>query len=192
MFTHRSLMKVTPRTLTHSLLLAVIIVGGFLRVYQLGAKSLWIDEAFSVWMGRQPVPEMLSWLVRIDQHPPLYYLLLRLWMYIGDALEQMATPRSGASWVRALSALCSMLNIPALYALGRRPAGRKAGLLAALILALSPFHVYLAQEARMYSLLCLNVSLAVLALLYILTPPPLNPPRKPGGRSDPLPRAACL
>ena len=188
------------------MLLAVTVAGGFLRFYQLGTKSLWIDEAFSVWMGRQPVPEMLSWLVRIDQHPPLYYLLLRLWMCIGNAFGQMATPRSSASWVRALSALAGTLNIPVLYALGRQLAGRKVGLLAALVLALSPFHVYLAQEARMYTLLCLNVSLALLGWVYLLTAPPLRahcptqrqhgtrkgvPPRSKGGEPGSRPAWAA-
>jgi mannosyltransferase len=144
------------------LFLAIILaLGTFLRLYRIGENGLWIDEAFSIWMGRQPVGEMLNWLVRIDQHPPLYYLLLHLWMRLGK----------GEAIVRALSALCSTLTIPAIYFLGRRLAGRRLGLLAALILAVSPFHVHLAQEARMYSLLALNASLALYALACLLTDP---------------------
>jgi mannosyltransferase len=140
-------------------LLAVIALGTFLRLYRIGATGLWLDEAFSVWMGRQPVGQMLGWLTRIDQHPPLYYLLLHLWMCLGD----------GEAVVRALSALCSTLTIPVIYLLGRRLAGHGVGLLAALILAVSPFHVYFAQEARMYALLALNASLALYALARLLT-----------------------
>ena len=143
------------------LLLPIIALGAFLRLYRIGANGLWIDEAFSVWMGRQPVGQMLDWLVRIDQHPPLYYLLLHLWMRLGD----------GEAVVRAFSALCSTLTIPAIYLLGRRLAGRRVGLLAALILAVSPFHVYFAQEARMYALLALNASLALYALARLLADP---------------------
>ena len=69
---------------TWFLLLAIVALGGFLRFYQIGSKGLWLDEAFSVWMGWQPVGEMLGWLVKIDQHPPLYYTLLHLWMAFGD------------------------------------------------------------------------------------------------------------
>ena len=47
--------------------------------------------------------------------------------------------------------------------------GTTVGLLAALILALSPFHVRFAQETRMYTTLMLNASLALLALSYLLT-----------------------
>ena len=145
----------------HLLLLAIVALGAFLRFYHIGGKGLWIDEAFSTWMGQQPVGQMLSWLVRIDQHPPLYYLLLHIWMRLGD----------GEALVRAFSALCSTLTIPVIYLLGRRLAGRKLGLLAALILVISPFHVHFAQEARMYALLALNASLAMLAQAHLLTDP---------------------
>jgi mannosyltransferase len=143
------------------LLLALAILGASLRLSQIGDNGLWIDEAFSIWMGRQPVSEMLSWLVRIDQHPPLYYLLLHVWMRLGD--DQAV--------VRAFSALCSTLTIPATYLLGRRLAGQKVGLLAALILTVSPFHVHFAQEARMYALLALNGTLAMLTVAHLLTDP---------------------
>ena len=148
---------------TPFLLLAIVALGGFLRVYQIGSKGLWLDESFSVWLGWQPVGEMLSWLVNIDQHPPLYYTLLHLWMALGD----------DAAAVRALSALLGTLTIPVVYLLGRRLADDddKVGLLAALILAVSPFHVRFAQEARMYTLLTLNASLALYALVHLLTDP---------------------
>ena len=141
-------------------LLGVLTLGGaLLRAWQIGDKSLWIDEAFSVWIARQPLAEGVSWLARIDQHPPLYYALLHLWLRLGD----------GPAAVRLLSALVSALNVPVLYGLGARLAGRKVGLLAAAVLALSPFHVYLAQEARMYALLSLTVSLSLWALARLLS-----------------------
>jgi len=151
-------------TIRHSfLLLAIVALGGFLRLYQIGSKGLWLDEAFSVWLGWQPVGEMLGWLVNIDQHPPLYYTLLHLWMTLGD----------DAATVRALSALLGTLTIPVIYLLGRRltDGDETIGLLAALILAVSPFHVHFAQEARMYALLALNASLALYALARLLTDP---------------------
>jgi mannosyltransferase len=143
------------------LLLAIGALGGLLRACQIGSKGLWLDEAFSVWLGWQPLGEMLSWLVRIDQHPPLYYILLHFWMVLGD----------GAATVRALSALLGTLTIPVIYLLGRRLADGKVGLLAALILAVSPFHVRFAQETRMYTLLMFNASLALYFLVRLLTDP---------------------
>jgi uncharacterized membrane protein len=45
-----------------------------------GHKGLWLDETFSVWMASHSVADMLQWIVTIDQHPPLYYLLLHYWI----------------------------------------------------------------------------------------------------------------
>ncbi len=156
----------TPLTKHHSLdrfspliLLAIIILGGLLRLHQIGSKGLWLDEAFSVWMGRQPLNEMFGWLLKVDQHPPLYYTILHFWLAFGDE----------AAVVRAFSALVSTLTIPVVYWLGHQVGGRTIALLVAFILALSPFHVRFAQETRMYALLTLNASLAMLALVYLLT-----------------------
>jgi len=141
------------------LLLAITLVGAGLRLFEIGSKGLWLDEAFSVWLGWQRLPDLLAWLLKVDQHPPLYYTLLHFWVAVGDS----------AAKVRTFSALCGTLTVPVVYLLGRRLSGRNVGLLAALILAVSPFHVRFAQETRMYTLLTLNASLALLALAYLLT-----------------------
>ena len=154
---HRlSLARSTPY-----LLGGMIVLGGFLRFYAIGDKDLWLDEAFSVWMSRHPLPALIDWLVRIDQHPPLYYMLLHFWLAFGDT----------AAHVRILSALLSTLTIPVIFLIGQRISGQAAGLIAAFILALTPFHVRFAQETRMYALLTLNVALSLLALVYLLSDP---------------------
>jgi len=141
------------------LVAAITLAGGLLRAYRLGEKGMWLDEAFSVWVAAHPTRELVSWLIRIDQHPPLYYLLLRAWMALGD---DPATARS-------LSAALSTLSIPVVAALGRRLGGWRVGLVAAGLLALSPFQVRFAQETRMYALLTLTASTATLALCHLLT-----------------------
>lgn len=143
-----------------SILLTLTVLGGFLRFYQIGGEGLWLDEAFSLWMARHPLGEMWRWLVRIDQHPPLYYALLRLWTHIWGESEAS---------MRSLSALFSTATIPLIYLLGRQLLDERTGLLSALILAISPFHIRLAQEARMYTLLAFNASLALYALSRITT-----------------------
>lgn len=152
-----------PQAARHApLLLTIVALGCFLRLYQIDGKGLWIDEAFSIWLSQQPVDEMLAWIVRIDQHPPLYYTLLHFWIILGN--DPVTT--------RALSALCGTLTIPVIYLLGRRLDSDKVGLLAALLLAVSPFHVRAAQETRMYALLALNGALALYAFACLLLPRP--------------------
>jgi mannosyltransferase len=139
-------------------LAAIVIAGVALRFYRIGEKSLWLDESFSVWMGARPLGEMWRDVVRLDQHPPLYYTLLHLWMALGDS----------EAVVRGFSALWSALTLPVVYLIGVRIGGRGLGLLAALILALAPMHTQYAQDARMYAMLTFNASMALLCMVYLL------------------------
>lgn len=139
---------------------ALTLLGAGLRFADLSAKSVWLDEAFSVWMASQPLPDLWAWLARIDHHPPLYYILLQGWLrWFGD----------GPGAIRSLSALCSTLAIPFLAGAARTLGGRITGLAAALIVAMSPWQVRYAQEARMYGLLTLAVSGALYATARLWT-----------------------
>lgn len=134
------------------LLLLITALGLGLRLYRIGSEGLWIDEAFSIWLARHSVVEMVDWVGEVDHHPPLYYLLLKGWTAVVGTSEGAA---------RALSAVFGTLTIPALYLLGRTLVDARVGLLAAMIVALSPFHVRFAQETRMYTLLTLFACLAL-------------------------------
>ncbi|MBL8062310.1 MAG: glycosyltransferase family 39 protein [Anaerolineales bacterium] len=144
------------------LVFLITAIGGFLRILLLGNKGMWLDETFSVWLTSHTVPDMLQWIVRIDQHPPLYYLLLYYWIAnYGD------TPY----YARLFSALFGTLTIPIIYLIGKRMSGVMVGLAAVVFLTFSPFHIYFAQEARMYTLLTFNVAMAIYALVRLLTDP---------------------
>ncbi|MCB9122572.1 MAG: glycosyltransferase family 39 protein [Caldilineaceae bacterium] len=151
---------------------AITLLGLGLRVWAIGAKGLWLDEAFSIWMSRHPLPELLDWLVRIDQHPPLYYALLHGWLAFGDS----------EAWVRALSALAGTLTIPVFFAFVRTLSADLPALIAAFVLTIAPFHVRFAQEARMYALLTLAAAVTFLCVAIILTPAtPANRARQRAG-----------
>lgn len=142
------------------LVVFITLIGGGLRVFLLDNKGMWLDETFSVWLANQSVADMLQWIVKIDQHPPLYYLLLHYWMaHYGD------TPY----YVRLLSALFGAATIPIIYLIGKRLSGTVMGLAATVFLAFSPFHIYFAQETRMYTLLTFNAAVAIYALVKLLT-----------------------
>ncbi len=144
------------------LVVLLTVVGGLMRVFLLDQQGLWLDETFSIWLANHNVAELLHWTARIDQHPPLYYLLLHAWIGLnGDA------PYA----VRMLSALFGTLTIPMIYLIGKRLSGVEMGLMAALILTVSPFNIRFAQEARMYTLLTFNATVAIYALVRLLTDP---------------------
>lgn len=143
------------------ILLGITLAGAVLRVYLLGDKSIWLDEAFSIALSRHELGELLRLTVLTDAHPPLYYVALKFWTMLG----------TGEGIVRLLSALFSTAAIPMIYLLGStlyeerggdplskatsvsEAASEQWGLLAAAILAFSPFHIWYAQEARMYAML---------------------------------------
>ncbi len=142
------------------LVIIITFIGGCLRVFVLGTKGLWLDETFSVWVANHNVVDMMQWIVRIDQHPPLYYLLLHYWIALnGD------TPYA----VRLLSVLFGAGTIPIIYLIGKRMSGVLMGLVAAVLLALSLFNISFAQETRMYTLLTFNAAVAIYALVRLLT-----------------------
>ena len=139
---------------------AVTAAACILRFYRIGDKSIWLDEAFSVWIARHTLWEGWQWLIDIDQHPPLYYSLLHLWIELFGELQ-------GA--VRTLSALVSTLTLPVFYLAARRLLDRSTAAVAAGILAISPFHVQFAQETRMYALLTLEAACVLFFVARLLT-----------------------
>lgn len=136
-------------------LLAIIALGAVLRVSELDADSLWLDEASSVKFSRDSLSGIIDTTAK-DVHPPLYYFTLHYWIKLFGDSETSA---------RLLSALFGILALPATYLLARRLFDRATGLLAVLLLALSRFHLEFSQEARMYSLLCL---LGVLSFYFFI------------------------
>lgn len=139
---------------------AVTLLALVLRFYRIGDKSIWLDEAFSLWIARHPLWDGLGWLIHIDQHPPLYYSLLHLWTELFGELQGP---------VRMLSALFSTATVPLFYAAGRRLLDRSSAAIAAGILAISPFHVQFGQETRMYALLTLEAACVLYFLARLLT-----------------------
>lgn len=91
------------------------------------------------------------------EHPPLYYLMARLWaQWLGDSV----TVR------RSLSAWISLLAFPSIYwlcwELFQSP---RVGWIAIAFMSISPFHVLYAQEAREYSLWTVTILLSSAALV---------------------------
>lgn len=125
--------------------LASLLVGAsVLRLWGLGTRSLWFDEAYSVYVSRKAASAITSLLEAYDTHPPLYYFLLHAWVAAFGGSEVV---------VRSLSVLAGVLGVLGTFVLGSRVARNGVGGLAAAFVAVSPFHIAASQEARMYSLL---------------------------------------
>ena len=124
------------------LLSGVLALALLLRLWQLGAESAWIDEAFSIVLARHPIPQIIQG-TAVDQHPPFYYLLLHGWLAFGGEVQ----------FARILSVLLGVVGVYQAVLLGEKTRNRTLGLLGGGLLAISPIHVWYSQEVRMYILL---------------------------------------
>jgi mannosyltransferase len=150
-------------------LIALLLAAFFLRVLDVDQQSIWYDEGLSIQYARDSLVQMVRE-VSQSEHPPLYPLLLRLWIRLcGDAELS----------VRMLSVWWGVLAVALTYRLGRRFTSLLQGL-GALLLAVSPFAIWYSQEARGYTQ-AMALVLAVVNLGVKLLP----------GRPDPdTPRSA--
>lgn len=132
------------------MIIYILIASFLLRLVFLN-QSFWLDEAISALTAAKPFP--FQWTdIYGDFQPPLYYLILRLMMYI---------PNWSEWFLRLPSVLFGVATVGVLYYFTKEKFGEKIALTSCLLLAISQFHIYYSQELRMYSLLGLFALLAM-------------------------------
>ena len=173
-------------------LILILCFGSLLRFINLGGKPLWLDEVitglFTFGQGYQVIPretlfslatipnfftyqerscsEIATFLAEQSTHPPLFFCLIHRWLGViqsGDSSNDMI-----AFSLRFLPAIFGILAIVLLYWLNRKAFSKQAGLAGAALMAISPFAVYLAQEARQYTFLFVLITLALLAFIQLI------------------------
>ena len=126
-------------------LIAILTLSWLLLVFGLEGKSLWTDELFTAEWASLPLAGVIQRSVN-DVHPPLYFLLVRLW-------SDWAGHSDFA--LRLLSVAATWLSLALLFRLGRRWGGVRVGLLGAALWGLSPLVILYGRMARYYSLAAL-------------------------------------
>jgi hypothetical protein len=124
-------------------LLAVLASAAAVRLAWLNHWSLWLDEVYTITF-RAAVPIREALVLPFDPHPPLYFVLLHLWMDVAGRTRLVAG---------LFSLAFSLATVVAVYALARRLYDDRTGLLAAFIVAFSTTQIHLGRNVRMYSLL---------------------------------------
>lgn len=150
----RSCLDRLPRVGSPIWSVVILALAGALRLLRIGASSLWADEAFSWLVARQPAWAILTQRL-VPIMPPLYHFLLHCWVHLGESEVAL----------RLFSALCGFLAIPVIYVLGKNLFSPAAGLAAASLTAVLPFHIYFSQEARPYALVILLSALMLWAFV---------------------------
>jgi mannosyltransferase len=134
-------------------LLAVTALAAALRFGTLDVQSFDGDELLEAWMAGLPLRGLLTALRETDKLPYLPHLAA--WAWAGVAGE-------GETAMRLPSAIAGTLTVPAVGAAGSLLASRRAGVVAAMLVAVNPLMVWYSQQARAYALVAL---LGVLSLL---------------------------
>jgi uncharacterized membrane protein len=115
------------------------------RLWRLTASCLWFDEIFGVHAARHGWRALIDFVAADIIHPPLFYLLLKIWINIGG--ETLL-------WLRLFPALAAVAAIVPFVLLCRELRLKTTETnLALLLLAVNGYLIKYAQEVRMYSLL---------------------------------------
>ena len=142
---------------TFYLLISTIILGFFLRLYNLGKYGFWLDEVISIYYSRKIWKMIRHFSIDATPtfEPPLFGLLLHFWSFLGES----------EFILRLLSLSFGVLSIIAIYKVGQLLFNKKVGLISAFILAISPLSIYYSQELRPYSLVTFFVLMSIYNLI---------------------------
>ncbi|MDQ3769119.1 MAG: hypothetical protein M3370_06550, partial [Actinomycetota bacterium] len=135
---------------------ALMIFSLWLRTRALGA-SLWMDEGLSIGIASQPFFDIPG-VLRQDGSPPLYYLMLNVWMNVVGR---------GPADTQGLSVAVSLLAVPGGLWAGWTLFDKRVGLICAALAAFNPFLTTYAQETRMYSLMVVLSLIASALFLHV-------------------------
>ncbi len=144
-----------------ALALAATVLAAVVGLWDLGRRSFWYDEAFTVGIVDRPIGDVLWRITHWEVNQSPYYLLFAGWFRLGQSEELL----------RLLSVAFAVAAVPAIYLLGRRLVDTRVGAVAALLLALHPLVVQWGQQLRSYSMAVFMVILATLALLRAVDEP---------------------
>ncbi len=141
---------------------AITILGAAVRLLGLGSEPFWLDEAHTANFTTLTFGELWSFdPVYNRANPPGYIVLMKAWAQVSRSEE----------WFRAPSLIAGVITIPLLYLICARMGSRRAGIVAALLLALAGFHVKYSQEARAYAILTMLVAIVILSVVQLVTQP---------------------
>ena len=145
------------------LLLLLLLLALDVRLFSLGSKSLWLDEANSIRVAKLGQADF--WAGNAEAyHPPLFYALLEYWLQFGENEANLRLPM-------AIGGVACVLLV---YAFASELAGSQVALTAAGLTAFSPLLIWYSQELRPYSLLAALALIGMIALRRMLLRPHLG------------------
>jgi hypothetical protein len=135
------------------LMMAIIALGVFLRLFKLSSQGVWIDEYITASLASGPnLLYVFFDSLANNPHPPLFFMLEHIMVKIFGV---------SALSIRILPAIIGIVNIFIFYKLTRSFFSEKVSMIALFLFALNPYQIYYSQEARMYSLFLMTSMLII-------------------------------
>jgi uncharacterized membrane protein len=134
----------------------ITLFGALLRLYHLGFKPLWFDEAVLYWISNSGnIEQVIAQNAARNSAPPLFAILVNFTLKIGDS-EMI---------LRLFPWLGGVAAIPTVYFLSRQFVGRTCAYFTTLVAAITLTQVWYSQQLREYTLTFLAATI-ILALFY--------------------------
>ncbi|MEO7539300.1 MAG: glycosyltransferase family 39 protein [Pyrinomonadaceae bacterium] len=141
-------MRSRPAQFAATIVLAVLYIA--LRCWHLTDSCLWFDEIFGVHAAQHPWGEMFGFVALDLIHPPLFYVLLKLWVAIGG---------ESLLWLRSFPVVFAVAALFPFLSLCRElKLDPQTRMFALFLITVNGSLIKYSQEVRMYSLLmCLSL-----------------------------------
>lgn len=146
--------SVSQNKLEYSLLAIIFGLGFYLVSHNIGYWSFWFDESFTSSLIKYDYGEVVVRTIN-DVHPPLYYLLLKIWSDFFGASDAILRWFSGGLMLFAGFSLYRLLKVLS---------NKYFALISTLMIVVGPFFVRYSQEARMYALAAAIISVATIII----------------------------
>jgi mannosyltransferase len=135
----------------------ILVLGAFLRLYGLGTESYWLDEIGMIKRAQEGIAAIPG--EPEGRRAPAFLLLSSAWVNVSG---------TGEAATRLLPALIGIASLGAMAAVGAELFDRRVAVISTLLLAVSDFQIYHAQNFRFYSLFVLMTLLSVLFYARVL------------------------
>jgi len=164
-------------------ILALILFSFAWRIQNLGGQSLWRDEVDAIYFALRDLPAALSMFIDTGQNGALYFLSLRPWLRLMGTTEFALRYPSVLFGILAIPLLwqvgrklipttteqeqnedtnaASCHNSPSDFSSLWQTTVGDVAVMAAVFLAINPYHLWYSQDGKMYALITLLTLLAV-------------------------------
>lgn len=124
------------------IIISILIIGIILRFIAIGNREIAYDDAFSFFLSRGSLSDIILG-TAADTMPPMYYFLLHFWMKISMDLW----------FLRLLNIIINLLTALLIFLFTKELFNTNSALVATFFFLISPYQIYHSQELRMYALL---------------------------------------